>query len=134
MAKGSAHLKVWCKTRLQELAPNVHIVNLFGTTETQRAVSFFEIPSRNADPKYLDTLGDVIPVGQGMKDVQLLIVDRENKDRLCDVGETGEIYVRAGGLAEGYLGLEDLTKQKFVDNWFVDPKSGLSKMKNESKH
>ncbi|KAF1814762.1 alpha-aminoadipate reductase [Eremomyces bilateralis CBS 781.70] len=118
---GDILIKRDCR-RLQELAPNVHIVNLFGTTETQRAVSFFEIPSRNADPKYLDTLGDVIPVGQGMKDVQLLIVDRENKDRLCDVGETGEIYVRAGGLAEGYLGLEDLTKQKFVDNWFVDPK------------
>ena len=37
-----------------------------------------------------------------MKDVQLLVVDRtsleEKKPRLCNVGESGEIYVRAGGL------------------------------------
>ena len=37
-----------------------------------------------------------------MKDVQLLVVDRqslaERKPRLCNVGESGEIYVRAGGL------------------------------------
>ena len=37
-----------------------------------------------------------------MKDVQLLVVDRQSleqgKPRLCNVGESGEIYVRAGGL------------------------------------
>lgn len=55
-----------------------------------------------------------------MKDVQLLIVDRENRNRVCDVGEIGEIYVRAGGLAEGYLGSDELTKTKFVDTWLVD--------------
>ena len=37
-----------------------------------------------------------------MKDVQLLVVDRtsleQGKSRLCNVGESGEIYVRAGGL------------------------------------
>ena len=37
-----------------------------------------------------------------MKDVQLLVVDRtsleQGKPRLCHVGESGEIYVRAGGL------------------------------------
>lgn len=117
---GDILIKRDCR-RLQELAPNVYIVNMYGTTETQRAVSFFEIPSFNANPTFLDGLGDVIPAGEGMKDVQLLIVDRENKNRLCDVGESGEIYVRAAGLAEGYLGLDDFTKEKFVTNWFVDP-------------
>ncbi len=65
-------------------------------------------------------MGDVIPAGKGMKDVQLLIVDRENRNRLCEIGEVGEIYVRAGGLAEGYLGSDELTKTKFVYSWFVD--------------
>ena len=67
---------------------------MFGTTETQRAVSYYEIKSHSENPNFLDTLGEVIPAGQGMKDVQLLIVDREDKNRLCKVGETGEIYVR----------------------------------------
>ncbi|MCJ1378412.1 large subunit of alpha-aminoadipate reductase [Xylographa soralifera] len=118
---GDILIKRDCK-RLQELAPNVNIVNMYGTTETQRAVSYFEIPSRNQEPTYLDKIGDIIPAGRGMYDVQLLVVDRDDRSRLCGVGEVGEIYVRAGGLAEGYLGqdLEDLTRSKFVENWFVD--------------
>ena len=35
-----------------------------GTTETQRAVSYYEIPSRAEDPGYLDKMGDVIPAGR----------------------------------------------------------------------
>jgi L-aminoadipate-semialdehyde dehydrogenase len=35
---------------LQELAPNVYIVNIYGTTETQRPVSYFEIPSYSSEP------------------------------------------------------------------------------------
>lgn len=56
-----------------------------------------------------------------MYDVQLLVVDRDNRERICGAGEVGEIYVRAGGLAEGYLGLDDATASKFLQNWFVDP-------------
>ncbi|CAO1606434.1 large subunit of alpha-aminoadipate reductase [Xanthoria calcicola] len=109
--------------RLQELAPNAAVVNMFGTTETQRAVSFFEVPSKNTDLSFLDKMTEVIPAGTGMFDVQLLVVDRENRNKQCSVGQIGEIYVRAGGLAEGYLGdeLAELTKTKFVDNWFVEP-------------
>ncbi|KAL8886345.1 MAG: hypothetical protein Q9215_005927 [Flavoplaca cf. flavocitrina] len=59
-----------------------------------------------------------------MCDVQLLVVDREDRNNQCSVGQIGEIYVRAGGLAEGYLGdeLAELTKTKFVDNWFIEPR------------
>ena len=116
---GDILIKRDCRA-LQRLAPNVFIVNMYGTTETQRAVSYFEIPSRASDPAYLEKMGNIIPAGKGMKDVQLLIVDRENRSRVCDVGEIGEIYVRAAGLAEGYLGSDELTKTKFVDSWFVD--------------
>ncbi|CAD0038605.1 unnamed protein product [Aureobasidium pullulans] len=118
---GDILLKRDCR-RLQDLAPNVRIKNMYGTTETQRAVSFYEIPSKSEDASYLDKMGDVIPAGKGMLDVQLLVVDRANRDRICEVGEIGEIYVRAGGLAEGYLGpeLKELTNSKFVQNWFVD--------------
>ena len=106
---------------LQQLAQNCSVINMFGTTETQRAVSYYQIPSLNQDPDFLSNKKEVIPAGKGMKNVQLLVVDRENPKRLCNIGETGEIYVRAGGLAESYLGLDDLTAAKFVTNWFVDP-------------
>lgn len=107
--------------RLQTLAENVYIVNMYGTTETQRAVSYFEIASRKADPNYLKNLKDVMPAGTGMYNVQLLVVNRHDRSQTCGVGEIGEIYVRAAGLAEGYRGLPDLNKEKFVTNWYVDP-------------
>ena len=113
--------------RMQDLAPNAFIVNMYGTTETQRAVSYFEIASRNTDAAALDSLPDIIPVGQGMVNVQLLVVDRENRNRICDVGEQGELFLRAGGMAEGYLGDDavssKLNADKFLANWFTKPET-----------
>ncbi|OCF41103.1 L-aminoadipate-semialdehyde dehydrogenase [Kwoniella heveanensis CBS 569] len=104
-------------TRLQALAKNVCIINMYGTTETQRAVSYFAIPSVNEDMSFLSTQKDLIPAGQGMIDVQLLVVNRTDRNVPCAVGEMGEIYVRSGGLAEGYLD-PAATAEKFVPNWF----------------
>ncbi|KAF2859922.1 large subunit of alpha-aminoadipate reductase [Piedraia hortae CBS 480.64] len=128
---GDVLLKRDCR-RLQQLAPNCRIKNMYGTTETQRAVSFYEIPSLNEDPHYLDNMGDVIPAGTGMLNVQLLVVDRENKNRQCEVGEIGEIYVRAAGLAEHYLGDPEKSAEKFVQNWFVDPNKWVEEDKKRA--
>lgn len=116
---GDVLIKRDCRS-LQSLAPNVAIVNMYGTTETQRAVSYFEIPSFASREGYLDGMKDVIPAGKGMYNVQLLVVNRHDRTKICAVGEVGEIYVRAAGLAEGYLGTPELTEQKFVPNWFVN--------------
>jgi L-2-aminoadipate reductase len=104
-------------TRLQSLAANVRIINMYGTTETQRAVSYFSIPSISEDSTFLATQKDIMPAGQGMVDVQLIIVNRNDKNVPCAVGEIGEIYVRSGGLAEGYSD-PAATAEKFVVNWF----------------
>ncbi|BGP19523.1 hypothetical protein JCM10213_000122 [Rhodosporidiobolus nylandii] len=105
-------------TRLQQLAQNCRIINMFGTTETQRAVSYFPIPPLSEDATFLRTRKDIMPAGQGMINVQLLVVNRQDRNQICAVGEVGEIYVRSGGLAEGYLQLPDATAEKFVENWF----------------
>lgn len=106
-------------TRLQALAQNVRIINMYGTTETQRAVSYFEIPDIANKPTFLTTQKDVMPAGQGMIDVQLLVVNRNERTATCAVGEVGEIYVRSGGLAEGYLGPDEVTAEKFVSNFLA---------------
>jgi L-aminoadipate-semialdehyde dehydrogenase len=103
--------------RLQALATNVQIINMYGTTETQRAVSYFAIPPLSVDATFLATQKDIMPAGEGMVDVQLLVVNRSDRNVPCAVGEVGEIYVRSGGLAEGYLDTE-ATAEKFVSNWF----------------
>jgi L-aminoadipate-semialdehyde dehydrogenase len=92
-------------SRLQVLAGNVRIINMFGTTETQRAVSYFRIPSINEDPTFLKTRKDIMPAGQGMINVQLIVVNRNDRNAVCGVGEMGEIYVRSG--------------EKFLTNWFT---------------
>ncbi|KAH8101926.1 alpha-aminoadipate reductase Lys1p [Cristinia sonorae] len=104
--------------RLQSLAANVSIINMYGTTETQRAVSYFLIPSVSEDPTFLATQKDIMPAGSGMIDVQLLVVNRNDRNLPCAIGEVGEIYVRSGGLAEGYSDPES-TAVKFVENWFA---------------
>ncbi|KAK0569390.1 large subunit of alpha-aminoadipate reductase [Tilletia horrida] len=106
-------------TRLQALAPNVNIINMYGTTETQRAVSYFEIPSLNRNSTFLQTQKDIMPAGQGMKNVQLLVVNRQERTAVCGVGEVGEIYVRSGGLAEGYLGPPEVSAEKFMPNFLA---------------
>jgi len=103
--------------RLQALAVNVRIINMYGTTETQRAVSYFAIPPVPEDSTFLATQKDIMPAGEGMIDVQLLVVNRNDRNLACAVGEMGEIYVRSGGLAEGYLD-QDASAEKFVTNWF----------------
>ncbi|EAU35759.1 L-aminoadipate-semialdehyde dehydrogenase large subunit [Aspergillus terreus NIH2624] len=128
---GDILIKRDCRN-LQSLAPNVNIVNMYGTTETQRAVSYYEIPSYSSNEGFLDTMKDVIPAGRGMVDVQMLVVNRFEPSRLCAIGEVGEIYVRAAGLAEGYLGSPELNEKKFLTNWFVDPQTWIEKDKAES--
>jgi L-2-aminoadipate reductase len=129
---GDILIKRDCRS-LQALAPNVNIVNMYGTTETQRAVSYFEIPCYSSNGEYLNSLKDVIPAGRGMVDVQLLVVNRFDPKRLCAIGEVGEIYVRAGGLAEGYLGSPELNQKKFLTNWFVDVEKWVDEETSQGK-
>ncbi|GAW19486.1 hypothetical protein ANO14919_089730 [Xylariales sp. No.14919] len=108
-----------CKA-LRQLGPACRIVNMYGTTETSRAVSYFEIPSAEEDPAALDSLGDTVPAGWGMQNVQVLVVSQTDRNKLCGVGEVGELIIRAAGLSAGYLNDPEKNKEKFVDNWFVD--------------
>lgn len=80
----------------------------------------------------MDTMKDIIPAGRGMVDVQMLVVNPFDPTRMCAIGEVGEVYVRAAGLAEGYLGSPDLNAKKFLTNWFVKPEVWTEKDKGGS--
>jgi amino acid adenylation domain-containing protein len=97
---------------LQEIAPSVVCVNLYGSTETQRSVSFFEVPHATS------RLGkEVLPLGRGMEGCQLLVLNRAG--RLTGIGEAGEIHLRSRNLSLGYLGDEALTAERFLRNPLV---------------
>ena len=140
--------------RLQAIADQCTVINMYGTTETQRAVSYYPIspdspphtnPHTDANITTTDATintatdmsykiqhqKNVLPAGKGMQGVQLILVN--SRRRLCGVGEMGEIYVRSMGLAEGYLRLDSETSKKFVANFFRESggdKSGGDKSGN----
>ena len=100
--------------RLTHIAPNVSVINMYGSTETQRAVGYYAVPR---EPELLDRMKEVMPAGKGMFDSQLLILNK--RGRLSAVGEAGEIYVRSPHIAKGYIGLPDQTRAKFLTNPFL---------------
>ncbi|HSK79061.1 MAG TPA: non-ribosomal peptide synthase/polyketide synthase, partial [Thermoanaerobaculia bacterium] len=92
--------------RLYTVAPGITCINLYGSTETQRSVSYFVVP-REARPGR-----EVLPLGRGMEDAQLLVVNPEGA--LAGVGELGEIHLRSPHLALGYLDDPALTAERFL--------------------
>ncbi|HVF59868.1 MAG TPA: amino acid adenylation domain-containing protein [Thermoanaerobaculia bacterium] len=95
--------------RLQELAPELVCVNHYGSTETQRAVGYYVVPPRDAAG-----VPEVLPLGRGIPDVQLLVVNAAGQ--VAGVGEVGEIWVRSPHVALGYLGEPERTAERFMVN------------------
>src|SRR5262249_36170128 len=54
--------------RLRRLAPRVTVVNLYGSTETQRAVGYHVDASAGREGEK-----EILPLGKGIEDVQLLV-------------------------------------------------------------
>eukprot|EP01063_Lacrimia_lanifica_P008590 TRINITY_DN1566_c0_g3_i1.p1 TRINITY_DN1566_c0_g3~~TRINITY_DN1566_c0_g3_i1.p1 ORF type:complete len:1648 (+),score=694.23 TRINITY_DN1566_c0_g3_i1:250-4944(+) len=104
--------------RLQSMAPHCSIMNMWGTTETSRAVAYYEIPpaSDPATAALLPTLKEVIPCGWGMKDCQTVLLNPANQ--LAGVGEAAEVHMRSCHLTKGYIGLDAETKKKFITSPF----------------
>jgi amino acid adenylation domain-containing protein len=105
--------------RLRQIAPSVTCINLYGATETQRALSYYLVGadqdevSSDEQTKNL-AAREVLPVGIGIKEVQLLVLNKF--EQLAGVGEVGEVCFRSPHLARGYLEDSALTHQKFIVN------------------
>jgi amino acid adenylation domain-containing protein len=104
--------------RIRKLAPNATCVNFYGATETPQAMGYFIIPNptdkvHEGDP----TIKKRIPVGRGIEDVQLLVLN--TKQQLSGVGELGEIHIRTPYLSQGYIGNDELTQERFLINPFT---------------
>jgi L-aminoadipate-semialdehyde dehydrogenase len=99
--------------RLIRLCPNIRVINMYGSTETQRSVGYFVVPN---DEDELRAMKEVIPVGEGMQGCDVIILN--SRMQLAGVGEVSEIYMRSHHLAKGYVGLDEQTKEKFIPNPF----------------
>ncbi|KAB8318928.1 amino acid adenylation domain-containing protein [Tolypothrix campylonemoides VB511288] len=99
-------------TRIRNFAPNTTCVNFYGATETPQAMGYFIIPNDSLGEE--SSFKETIPLGQGIEDVQLLVLSP--KLQLAGIGEVGEIYVRTPYLASGYVGSDELTQERFIIN------------------
>ncbi|PRX96638.1 aminotransferase class I/II-fold pyridoxal phosphate-dependent enzyme [Allonocardiopsis opalescens] len=95
--------------RLRRAAPAARILNLYGSTETQRAVSYFEVPGTAAE---IAALPAVVPLGRGMRDAVIgVAAPGGGAPRLPF--ETGEITLSSEHISLGYLNSPELAAERF---------------------
>jgi amino acid adenylation domain-containing protein len=95
--------------RLMLALPRVRVANIYGPTETNIITYWWVgmVPDDN----------ESIPLGYVVEDTEILIVSDE-KDRICEPNELGEIWCRGGTVTLGYLGLEEKTRESYVKSPF----------------
>jgi amino acid adenylation domain-containing protein len=101
-----ALVRQWRKT----FPSAAQVVNLYGPTETTLAKCYYVVPEHHAP--------GVQPVGMPLPQTQVLIVGPG--DRLCGVGEAGEIVVRTPYRGVGYLNPDAQARPSFAPNPFRD--------------
>ena len=109
--------------RFQALAPNAVVVNCYGATETPQVMSIHVIESQSANLASVNANGPLqVPIGRGIEGVQLLVL---TGNRLCGVGEMGEICVRTPYRASRVEDINGRTSAYFVPNPFLSDPNDL---------
>jgi amino acid adenylation domain-containing protein/non-ribosomal peptide synthase protein (TIGR01720 family) len=100
--------------RLQALAPELRIMNHYGPTETTVGVVTYPVVagSRPEAP--------IVPLGRPLPNTQIYLLDAQLSP--TPIGVPGEVYVGGAGVARGYLGQPELTRERFL----ADPFSGTA--------
>ena len=99
----------------QRLGAGVAVYNMYGPTEGTVDATGFCIPP--------GPIPEAIPIGQPLPGCRIRILDPEL--RRVAVGEAGELCIGGAGLAEGYAGMDEETRQRFVADPFGPPGSRL---------
>jgi amino acid adenylation domain-containing protein len=102
---------------LYALAPNAHVVNFYGATETPQAIAWFDVGTQRDSALSRYAGRGKVPVGRGIHGVQLLVLDAALAPTSTDV--EGEICVRTPYLARGYLNEAQLSAGRFLADPFV---------------
>lgn len=79
--------------------------NMYGPTETTIWSTIKEI-----------TQNDIVNIGKPIANTQIYILNSNNQ--LCPIGVIGELCIGGEGVSIGYVGREDINKEKFFDSPF----------------
>lgn len=91
---------------LLDAASGSTVVNFYGATETPQAMGFHVFAPAGDD--------DRVPVGRGIADAQVLVLDEHL--RVALIGQKGQVAIRTRYLAAGYLNDAPHTGQRFREN------------------
>ncbi|MBB4864948.1 amino acid adenylation domain-containing protein/non-ribosomal peptide synthase protein (TIGR01720 family) [Pseudomonas nitritireducens] len=92
---------------IRDLAPKLRIVNHYGPSESTVGVLTHEW-------SLLDDLpAGSLPIGTPLANCAIRVLDENGRDLLP--GVPGELYIGGAGLALGYLGLPEMTAERFVE-------------------
>ncbi len=91
------------------------VINTYGPTETC-IESLFTTIYQNGKVCYDNN--SQIPIGYPHLNTKVYVLSKNLQ--ICPIGVIGELYISGLGLAEGYLNDEKLTKERFIDNPFVN--------------
>ena len=97
--------------RVHRLAPGLRILNHYGPTETTVGVVTHAVDVE-ARPEGAPT----VPLGRPLPGAQIYLLDPTM--RPAPIGAVGEVFVGGAGVARGYLGQPELTKERFVPDPF----------------
>lgn len=87
--------------------PHAVYANLYGPTEVSVDCTCYVVDREFDDAESL-------PIGTACRNTGILVLN--GQDRPVQAGETGELCVRGSGVAHGYYGDFDKTRQAFVQN------------------
>ncbi|KAF1006889.1 MAG: Tyrocidine synthase 3 [Luteibacter sp.] len=95
------------------LLPRAVFVNEYGPTETVVGCSTWTLASADQ----LESIqGAAAPIGRPIANTTLYVLDAAGK--LRPPGCVGELYIGGAGVARGYLGRDELTRERFIANPF----------------
>lgn len=108
---GGEHFTTTLAKRFRALElPQLRVFNSYGPGEITISSHKVEIDYRSTDP----VPGNVYPVGYSLPNYSTYIVDQSL--RCVPQGVTGEVLIGGSGPCMGYLNLDSLNKQRFIEN------------------
>ncbi|MCW5978615.1 MAG: amino acid adenylation domain-containing protein [Bryobacteraceae bacterium] len=90
------------------LPPHARLVNLYGPTETTLVKTCYVLPD--------DEPTDLLPAGRPLPQTQVLVM--AGRERLCGIGEIGEVAIRTPFRTLGYVNAPEDNRNRFVANPF----------------
>lgn len=105
LVTGGDVVPVAAARRVLQAFPGIRLVNGYGPTECTTFACCHRVQPGDLD-------GTAVPIGRPIANTLAYLLDEDL--RAVPAGVAGEIFLGGDGLATGYLGREDLTRERFL--------------------